>query len=624
MNTSPLKYLPVPTPYEYALISHLTYQNDLPPTVVGHTSEEYERLAQRYAYLTEKGWYRAELVAQPNDYYGAIWVNEAHRQVVLSHRGSQNATSWVTDYESVVQLKPGQFTHSALLLLNHDIIKEYRNQGYRVSTTGHSLGGFLAQLCVYWSQRRDMQETYYPEMSAVVFDSPGAVDFIRELQPKLLSEQSKVAIEELNIHNFCGMPTLVSTYGQQTGRIWHLNTEGGTSLAAGLRFAFLQMHSMEAFLGGFNPETGYPYHYRQITDWPQADYSEYSSLSSLCQTAYTEVLRAPFDMMNGLYRKLRRKQAHESTWYEQLFREPQGAVRSFLTQTGSQDYYPKDSKEALETEITQAIQAHYAHFDERTSLKRLPIYHLDSQVLELLHDTALATQYGIAELGWNNALRGLYKEAANLLSQYRFEKSGKVTELVLADSFAGSVFEFERQLILVLSQAGVCSLAEIAAENIASYRQQQDRLNKRLALIEDDPEFAERTASQLEELNQKLAVLEKKHAELVNAETQQQAESSYPAILSLIGTRANAKGATVTENIQRVAYFGSNTRPEDFAFVQHNLDRLDPRSLRIVGIAEGVNAENANISRNQQTLFDFTGNSAPVNQSGNPQSQHKP
>ena len=143
----------VPTPYEYALLSTAIYEDkwgQQKPTSMTEVQQQY---------LNSKGWKLVEFISLPNAYVGGIWVNDNTQQIVIAHCGSQNATSWVTDIESVVRLKSGSFVKSAIEILAHPLVKECQKKGYRLSITGHSLGGFLAQVSVYWSHRAEEPET---------------------------------------------------------------------------------------------------------------------------------------------------------------------------------------------------------------------------------------------------------------------------------------------------------------------------------------------------------------------------------------------------------------------------------------------------------------------------------
>lgn len=154
-------------PLDYALISQAIYADDLHVHVEGPVPSSTPEIQNQ---LKKKDWKLIEFIKNPSGYIAGIWVNDIQNHIVIAHRGSLNPTSWVTDIETVIQKKPGSFVKEVIELLTHPQILEYRKRGYRLSTTGHSLGGFLAQISVFWSQRPEFPETYYPAMSAMVFE----------------------------------------------------------------------------------------------------------------------------------------------------------------------------------------------------------------------------------------------------------------------------------------------------------------------------------------------------------------------------------------------------------------------------------------------------------------------
>ena len=345
-----------PSPYEYALLSRAAYYNDI------HDLEARDK--STYDALDQRGWRLQASIVEKNGYFGSIWVHDDTCQLVIAHRGSENIESWLTDYESVIQRRKGTFIRSALDTLSHDDVLHYEKQGYRISSTGHSLGGFLAQVCVYWSKRREFQAPstgassssdsgtntarIASNLRAMVFDSPGAYDFMRALQSNLPAEQRTINLDTLDIHNFCPTLTVVNTFGTQAGTMWHL---GGTSEDVAL--PFFNAHKMENFLHCFNPATGQAHRPMQITDWPQLN----EFLDNLPKKAVSKFLKAPFDFMNNFYKWFASKfgrDAHTPTWYNQLFTDPQSAIRVALSSD------PDMTKEAFTELMNAAIHAHYA------------------------------------------------------------------------------------------------------------------------------------------------------------------------------------------------------------------------------------------------------------------------
>lgn len=451
-----------PTPYEYALISQLSYASN-------HADLSSKNYRNGYEYLRGKGWEVGDLISE-NDYFGYLWINHTpgNQNVVIAHRGSQNATSWITDIESVVRLQPGTFIHAAIRSLTHPAVIAHRAKGYRVSTTGHSLGGFLAQVCVFWSQRRELVESYYPDMSAMVFDSPGAIEFLQTISSNLESERDTIDLQLLNIHNFCAMPTVVSTYGTQAGTVWHLGKNQE------LTFAFANNHRMGNIITEFDPTTGQPKYFRQMTDWPQANYSNYSSVEAIADTLLTDVMHLPFQCLNYLYKKI--KGNSTDTWYDKLFKE-NGEVSSYLHSIKSSKSDTSPPLNTIEEKITSALKAHYSCFPaEEESKRRLSIQHFDTQVRVFLAELSGARKYGLPNIGLEDKLKEIVSEEGfQLVNTFNLTEYGKRTELVLLDA-SKTIFDFQRNLLMLLRNAGVPSIPGICGNKINCFKEKLERL----------------------------------------------------------------------------------------------------------------------------------------------------
>lgn len=60
--------------------------------------------------------------------------------------GSDNGESWLTDLDTIVLGNKGPFIAQTLALVNSPLLKKKYMEGFRITATGHSLGGFLCQV----------------------------------------------------------------------------------------------------------------------------------------------------------------------------------------------------------------------------------------------------------------------------------------------------------------------------------------------------------------------------------------------------------------------------------------------------------------------------------------------
>lgn len=474
----------IPTPYEYGLMSQLAYRNNLKKLAKADLKKKSDIEDAKYLhYLQEKEWLCEKLI-KVDDYYAHIWVNHRTQQIVIAHRGSRNVTSWVTDLESVVRDQPGQFVKAAILsALNDNIVCTYKRLGYRLSTTGHSLGGFLAQVCVYWANRHDNPD-YYPNMSAVVFDSPGVIGFLHRIEPHIESSKIAVNLAHLNVHNFCAVPTLVSTFGTHTGTIWHLS---GSEHA---KFAFVMDHRLGPILSGLDPVTGLPKDFRQMTDWPQADYSAYQSVTGAMEKMATEALKLPFKFLSFCCHYC--TGSTRENWLDQILKEA-GDVSDLLK---GGDLRPcEEALEKLEKNINFALDRHYSALSCEDSKTRLGLHHFSLEAQEVLADIVSAREHNLDERLNAYFSQFLTEKSLKLLQQFTLKTYSGRREVVLEPG-QGNVFEFQRDLILVLEQYKITSIRHLVG-------QQVDALEEKIKSIED------KHSKEYQELAAKLGELQK-------------------------------------------------------------------------------------------------------------------
>jgi tetratricopeptide (TPR) repeat protein len=423
----------MPKPYEYALISQAIYSDSLSTEGSNRPIPEVQRK------LHNRGWRLLALVTPASGYRGGIWVHEASKEMVLAHRGYPNIKSWLKDLETVYCNQGGAFAIEAIALLKHPEVVGYRQSGYRLSTTGHSLGGFLAQVCLYFANRDDSPETYYPEMRAYVFDSPGAYDFLKLIGSNLAAERARIDLDKLNVHNFCAEPTVVSTYGKQVGTLWHVCAPKGAKTI----FDFVNAHKMYIILSRFDEDTGIPKKGLQMAEWPKADYSEVD-LSQL--NVGNETLWLAFYAVNWLYKNIILKaagfQPETPSWYNQL-REHPGQVQASLT-----------AKE-LEKDCATIIKNHYK---PRPAIS-LPIFHFPIKIQELLISIKEITAGEAArvERYWDQfKSERISDEDIKLLSNFDLKVYGNIKTLELHSDYQINIFEYQQKLITFLSNTDKC------------------------------------------------------------------------------------------------------------------------------------------------------------------------
>lgn len=469
-----VRFLPLTSPYEYVCLSRAAYFNS--HEALSKSKDEVDQAA--FKSLEELNW-KLKRHIEKHDYHAAIWINDERKQVVIAHRGSQNTTSWITDLETVVNRKPGGFVQSAIDTLSDEIVLHYINKGYRLSTTGHSLGGFLAQLCVYWAKRPDFKfsrHKAFREISAVVFDSPGVIEFFKHIRSNIHGEQNKVKLPKLNVQNYCAMPTIVSTYASQTGTTWHVGT------LKKIRFDFVNAHRLEHMFQAIAK----PSPFRQMGDWPKADYRDYSEHFSTA--IVDEVQQKAFQFLNDFYKKFVRR-SDAPTWFEQVFIKQEGQVRVALKSLALRDpSFKLSDKDALHL----ALNAHFSPYDSEVSNHTLALYHLDNDVLSFFKGYETALELSLKDLGWDKTLQDKYgPELAKLMDETYIDRVAR--RIVIPEYFEGTVFDFQQQLLEAFRTRGFVSLPEFINEKvikgIKDHEEELKQQREQSAKIMSDLEF---------------------------------------------------------------------------------------------------------------------------------------
>jgi hypothetical protein len=470
VNTMPRILPSVPTPYEYALLSQAAYHN----VRIDAISQGPEEIQLLY----KKGWVQAIFLTRDNGYQGSVWRNDQTKQIVIAHAGSDNPAPWATDFESVLQLKSNSFITSALTLMAHPHVLQYREAEvpYRVSTTGHSLGGFLAQITTFCSQRQELPilNVYYPEMSAVTFDSPGSVDFMKAMDSKISGHGIK--IEDLNIQNFCITTTIVSTFGTHCGTIWCL-AENGINISRGLNF--VKNHSIKKILQFFDESTGYPRHLHQMANWPQANYSPTNGVQYLLTQVGTPAIRGTLATLFAFRDWWGKKntspgstQDAQCSSYEAEFLEKLNPLLELEARDNAGVVNDNPRQTAWEATLLEVLRTNFSPLSSDISKKLLSVNHFDLAVQDFVKQILLAKKAKITDCGWRAALVAHYGENnANLLGLVTIELRGATAFMSLTPGQAMSIIEFQKRLQTILREKGVLELGDFIANKVKSIEQ---------------------------------------------------------------------------------------------------------------------------------------------------------
>jgi len=278
-----------PTPHVLAQFAYKAYEDYKKQETDAHY-EERLALPDGWKLLTT-----ASNGSWSNGYFGAAYWHPEHQQVVIAHRGTKltNLGALGADLKGVVRNEyvcqmesASTFAHKVVEVLQ--AVSRSRGVSFQLFFTGHSLGGWLAQITTFTTKylkregniflkRNNEQDCYHPH--TVVFDSPGCKDMLLKMTDKFdvrLNGRS-IDIEHLDITSYLSAPNRINTCNKHVGTVYRIFTD----LPAVVWWKKLipsysvETHSMNKIVQAFDPETGQVNKDEQgqlkvqvVVDWP--------------------------------------------------------------------------------------------------------------------------------------------------------------------------------------------------------------------------------------------------------------------------------------------------------------------------------------------------------------------
>ena len=192
-----------------------------------------------------------------NGYFGTAYWHPEHQQVMIAHRGTdpKNMGALVTDYKGVFgknyvnqMSSASTFANKVFAVLQE--IEQEKGVSFELFFTGHSLGGWLAQITTFTTKylevrndiflkrltteehkppagstvqdTQDVPHSYHPH--TVVFDSPGCKDMLSQMTNKLdvrLSGRS-IDLQHLDITSYLSAPNRINTCNSHFGTVYRI------------------------------------------------------------------------------------------------------------------------------------------------------------------------------------------------------------------------------------------------------------------------------------------------------------------------------------------------------------------------------------------------------------------
>lgn len=276
-----------PSPYEYAILSRHVYRDDV------QKGDRVEVIVNQQLYkLHEWEVYKIfvfdaksplsrffSAVLGTKYYYKAVlYQHRRKKQMVLAHRGTEpsNVNAWETNIKSIVRHEigntdflEGRESHS-IFLTKKAYQAAYQEGMHTLSFTGHSLGGWLAQISIfmfYNQEKRIEKKERQLFVKAVTFDTPGASPALKEMNREY---DYPTSIDRLDITNYLSAPNLVNCCNPHVGTCYRVIFKDFSSFLEKNTIVYtVNSHAMDNFVEAFDQQKGHPKRALFIRDWPQ-------------------------------------------------------------------------------------------------------------------------------------------------------------------------------------------------------------------------------------------------------------------------------------------------------------------------------------------------------------------
>jgi len=243
--------------------------------VIAHRGTEPPASDNQEIAQTQRYWFNA---------FGRIY-DFARTNAVLAQKKLQNLNPTIkdlsTDFFGVAQSGEVSQIESCLDFTQQMLGKLKDVDILSFSVTGHSLGGWLAQLTTYEARLGGLitnQVGKFFDLHCVVFDSPGAKNIIEYHEQRFADDFKTNLQKDLDITTYLSAPNLVNTCNAHVGTLYRIFPDFSdidTSTLKGWGQYLLHAHTMDHFRQFFTEsEAGFPRQLKQVIKWPQVDWTQ--------------------------------------------------------------------------------------------------------------------------------------------------------------------------------------------------------------------------------------------------------------------------------------------------------------------------------------------------------------
>lgn len=256
-----------------------------------------------------KDWLIEEVVEdKQTGYLGIIYINHQNSHIVLAHRSTNFALSFKhnmfkqsgaqADFQGILKGPLTSHQECGYNMCDNFLQVAKRYPDYSLSVTGHSLGAWLAEMTVFYSQIIPEPELQN-KVKAISFDGPGSYEMMKQLSKPSIKGGSILDVKNLDITAYFSAPNLVNCANRHVGDCYRLFPRINDEFR-GLARIFAKIygkdelestygHKMEYILPHFNIKTGKPDDFTKVISWPSITHDTYI-LHAKEQNTLTSVL----------------------------------------------------------------------------------------------------------------------------------------------------------------------------------------------------------------------------------------------------------------------------------------------------------------------------------------------
>jgi hypothetical protein len=225
--------------------------------------------------IVEPGWRLIETYPGENSYFGVAYKHPQYKHIIIANRGTQDLKDILADLEIITRHLTEQEA-DAWGGFARKIIEKY-GPTYTYSFTGHSLGGWLAEFCLWKYQDEFVKDQWpaYQDAFSVTLDDPGGKELLEALQPRTEASY-KIAVDRLDRTNYVSRPHSINTaLGREGSTVYALFPEIELSWLTRNTLLFTaEMHNAVILLNEFDKKTGLPKRCYRVIDWPRVIWSK--------------------------------------------------------------------------------------------------------------------------------------------------------------------------------------------------------------------------------------------------------------------------------------------------------------------------------------------------------------